>query len=266
MEQLLELLKAVQLQEGSSPVDLSLHPVIGEALKKAIAHGAQTEKTKLYNERNGLKGQVSTLNNELTALRAQQQQALQTAPAQSGNPSSASNAPQQPGNTTTDQLLAQVLAKLNTQQDQPTNGGITKEDLAGMLSTTVNQVLPGLLSPLQEKLAALEKGNLEEYRQRRLAELGDAVIPELVKGGTREEIESSIEVAKGIASKYAPKAAEQNPPAGTPPVATPPVVTPPASVTNPPANMPAIPDVSKMSDKEYAAQRDELLRKLSTQV
>lgn len=268
MEQLLELLKAVQLQEGGTPVDLSLHPTIGEVLKKAIAHGSQTEKAKLYNELNGLKGQLSTATTELATLRAQQAQALQNAPAQS-NPSTATNTPNTPG-TSTDQLLTQVLERLGA-NNQNSNTGITKEDLAGMLSTTVNQVLPGLLQPLQEKLSTMERANLEEYRQRRLAELGDTVIPELVKGSTREEIEASIAPAREIASRYAPKGGgTQNPPTGTPPAApttqAPAVVNPPAAVQNPPANTRLIPDVSQMSDKEYAAQREELMRKLQTAV
>ena len=83
------------------------------------------------------------------------------------------------------------------------------------------------------------------YREQRLREVGDVVIPELITGETKEEIDASIEVSKArfteITSKFAPT--HQN--------------IPPVNVNTSKFSMKDLSaeDISQMSPQEWAEKR-----------
>ena len=83
------------------------------------------------------------------------------------------------------------------------------------------------------------------YKEQRLREVGDVVIPELISGTTKEEIDASIEVSKArfseITSKYAPT--HQN--------------IPPVNVNTSKFSMKDLSteDISRMSPQEWAEKR-----------
>lgn len=68
------------------------------------------------------------------------------------------------------------------------------------------ETLQKQIAPISEVIQGLKQKEVSDYREARIRELGDAIIPELVVGDTKEAIDASIEHSKGIRAKYAPVA------------------------------------------------------------
>lgn len=238
MDQLLELLKAVILQDGGEPVDLSQNTTIRSALSAAIAQGAKTEKDKVMPDLTRLKTELGAATEELKILRAQK-------------PSDV--------NAALDEIRAALKQTTPAATTDPTIKPLTKEDVAALLASAVNDVIPKLMQPIEAKLAGLEKESVESYRLRRIKELGDAIIPEVVSGDTIEAVEASITLAKDLAAKYL----SQTPPPVAP--VAPPPVAPPALPTPPPGD-PLVDQVKNLNKAQYAQQREGLFDQLKALV
>jgi hypothetical protein len=260
MEELIELLKTVQ--NGDSTVDLSNNAIVLDALRKAMAKGGQTEKDKAYSE--------------IATLKAQLANSAQSAKPQGGQTT--------PEPTTLEQLMA-ILGKQGqtsqpipsaTTTPQPNGAGLTKEDVAQLMAEMFNARVPEILKkqlePFTAQLTAIQSESLEQYRVRKIAELGNSVVPELVRGSSKEDIDASIELAKTIAARYGTQSQQTQPqpqgqaaqgqqPVGQqqPQRQPPPIVQPSAGAVQPT-------DVSKLSDAEFVNQRDAILRSLQSMV
>jgi hypothetical protein len=249
MEQLIELLKNVTLADGTT-ADLSQNLILVDVLTKAIAKGSQTEKDKLYPE-------IQTLKSQLAAR-------VQTPPQQQ---------PQQMGQPEIEATIARVLAQANpttspqynaSQPPQnPVGNGMTKEEVAGMIASVFNEKMPNLLqtqlSPIMEQLNDVKLENVEQYRNRKLLELGNTVIPELVKGATKEQVDASIVEATSIAAKYAvAQTATPVQPTSTAPTTVQPTVTTPTQ-TPTPTSVTREPNYANMSQADYAKSREAIL-------
>ena len=129
----------------------------------------------------------------------------------------------------------------------------------------------------------MEKETVDSYKGRRLEELKlnkTPFIEELVKGSTKEEVEQSIQLAVATAEKYQLPAGNQNSantpstvvppvvptiPATTPTVTTIPVTAAPTSIVTPTSTTPSLGvDIGALSDKEFAAQRENILKQLKS--
>jgi hypothetical protein len=269
MDQILELLQAVQIAEDGDPVDLSKNPVITEAIRKAMTKGAQTEKAKLYKDLETYKARVTELEAQtgqnqpagsedalVNKILAKMEDKLATLmPANTSNSPAAPTA--KPGEPAANPAPGAASTGLNQE-----------EQLAAMVSAAFNKVIPKILEPLQSKINDLEKGRVAEYKQQRLKELGGSIIPELVEGNSIEEIDASIKLAQELAKKYnlGSQPAPPAPAPGTPPAqpATPPapVIPPPANMPTPTSQQPDMPNAFKMTPEQYAAQRGSLLTQL----
>jgi len=239
------------------------HPVIKELLGKV----SNVEKKKLYDklgELESLRGEVAELRNFKSAEDARRTTVPPTAPTQ-----------EQPKPTTVSEELTKSL---------------TPDGMRALLKEAFTVEFDGRLKesvkPIYEALSLLKKQQVEAYRKDKLVELGDAVIPQLVRGESTEEIDRSIEESKAIRAQYV----TNNPPPATPPAAPPvkPEVPNPQTTTTPqtpnfPATPPTVPPlvggglpsgnpsengldakaVSEMSVEEYAKQREGLLGKAS---
>ena len=158
-------------------------------------------------------------------------------------------------------------------QNQPTpveqQGSQQNMNDSSVIDFLKTNVLPAV-NEVKARLEKVEQDQVTEYLQKRLAEEGDNVIPELVKGNSKEEIETSIAQSKTIVSRYktttpvTPQSEGQTQPAP---------VTPAAQAANPQTNPVVIPaaqprhlqpdqnegvDISKLSNDDYAKHRDKL--------
>ena len=262
MEQILALLKSVTMPDGTT-ADLSQNAILLDALKKGIAHGSQTERDKLYPEIDRLKAATKAAPQVPVTTPTQTQPTMEEI--------LALLRPQQ----------AQAAAPQNAPQQTPQPNGFNQEHIAEMMAQMFNervpQILKAQLDPFTEQLTAIRNESLEAYRSRRLAELGNTIIPELVKGVSKEEIEASIEVSKSVMSRFSPT--PPTPPQQEPPQQaaqqqaaqpqqptyqrTPP---PPVIIPNGAQNGVGVADVKNLSMSEYAAQREQMLRNLGSLV
>jgi hypothetical protein len=155
-------------------------------------------------------------------------------------------------------------------------GGIPKE------------ITDHLAGPVKDRVEKLEAEAVANYRAQKLAELEGKVMPELIKGNTKEEIDASIPFATEMFNKYAAISSAQagvsntgqsgdtttpitpaTPGAAASTPATP--VTPPVvnthSATPPPVKVPqvgtftnpdevALPDFKTMTPEQFASNRD----------
>lgn len=138
-----------------------------------------------------------------------------------------------------------------------------------------SEVFEPQLQAAQARIKELEEANktvsLTQVREQLISENKDHIIPELVMGNTKEELETSLVVAKQafarLSSRLKPApgtpGAEETPPAGgTPRTIT--VPTPPVAGNTAPGTTVTI-DTRTMSNKDFAANRVELLKAASAE-
>lgn len=249
----------------ATPEEMQAH------LDAQITTARKSEKDKVYETINTLKTEKQTISTQLQEANQKLQQV------------STPNQPQTTPNQVTEPTTA--AAQQHQQPQQTTSPNTIPSDL-------VEKVIAGMtekvIVPMQNRIAELaaqvtntQQETVADYRQRRLSELGDSVIPEIVSGNSREEIEQSINKAKEVRAKYSTTPtppATTTPPAGGASAAT--TTTPPAgggSPENPlgiptnrvippspplmpdPNNPNAVLDYSKMSPAEYAQHRNKIL-------
>lgn len=139
---------------------------------------------------------------------------------------------------------------------------ITQDILTKAVESALKRAEETIFSPQLMKLeeeakalrAALEKRDLDAYRNQLIESNKDSIVPELVTGTTREEIDTSLVQAKQTFAKIAQALAAKMSASGT--------VLPPAPKAGTPASGTPSPlsSVSSMSQKDYAQRREELLR------
>lgn len=159
---------------------------------------------------------------------------------------------------------------------------VTKEDLSETLKGTVEEVVRPVLQATQKQ----QEDELQQYRQKLINDNIATCIPELVQGKTKEELDAALKHSIELRASYpTPSTAHIDPTkpvhdplvqeqlnqlngGGTP--TPPPATTAPAAAPMPPA-APRRPspeageggsNVKKMSMKEFAEQRDNLLHNL----
>ena len=159
---------------------------------------------------------------------------------------------------------------------------VTKEDLSETLKGTVEEVVRPVLQATQKR----QEDELQQYRQKLINDNIATCIPELVQGKTKEELDAALKHSIELRASYpTPSTAHIDPTkpvhdplvqeqlnqlngGGTP--TPPPATTAPTAAPMPPA-APRRPspeageggsNVKKMSMKEFAEQRGNLLRNL----
>ena len=187
---------------------------------------AQTEKTKLYSQIESLSNQVKLLKN------------------------------------------AEV-----TPTEQPINPDALKNEILNEMKSTFEE----LIKPIREKTGFVEAAQIEAYRNKLLIENQGKCLPELVVGDTKEKLDAALQHAIEIWNKYNLGSTQTPANSGTPtntnatqqqPVATP--IEQPTTVTPALTAVPTIPaaqqnnelNIGKMSNKEFAAKREELERQI----
>lgn len=197
------------------------HPAIRSMVQKA----AKVEKDKVYETMESLRAENSRL------------KAAQTAPVQQPVHQEI------PGMNT--QSQAQQFRAAHQQENQ---APIDKEAIDSLIAKRFDEALPTILqqrvAPLEQTIEALKAENLQAYRDKRIAELGDAVMPEMIQGNTKEEIESSIELSKALRAKYAPTQPAAPQP-GTPAPATE-TTAPVAAAPVPPVTAPVVQQIQEV--------------------
>lgn len=278
-----------QSQNGQLPKSITLDgkeysikdtPELQGLLLQITAAVSQTEKKKLYDtiesykkSNSDLSQKNTQLNTEIIRLSSQQTQPpVQNTPV--ANPQ-----PVVPGQQLyTDANGAPVK--------NPDGTYVTKDDVAEILSSVFNSKLPEVLqrslAPFQDRLASLESVSLQEYRNKLLAQHGDSIMPELVKGNTKEELDASVALAKELRQKYGTPVVQQpvqtvvvpdtNQPA---PVAQPgagdptqqqQTVMPRPSKSAPPADRgPLVDKLKNMNNEDFAKNREKMLAELENQ-
>lgn len=140
---------------------------------------------------------------------------------------------------------------------------LTPVQIADTMLKAFRESLPGIvkeqLEPVLKMVEENQKAKISSYREKRLKEMEGRIIPDLVKGNTPEEIEESIKESEIIFSKYFSKPAELNKPTETTVIeARQGVIAP----ENPPRRetpvQGASPDIKKMSQKDFEANRKNL--------
>lgn len=200
---------------------------------------AKVEKTKLYSQYENLRNQIANLGN------------VQVTP-DSGN-------------------IDAVIEKMR-------GVFITKDDLQNTLKDSLTEVVKPILTATEQT----RKEDLDKYREKLIHDNAATCIPDLVKGNTKEELDKTLAESIRLRASYPSPStvdaqnrrvedpliknaavgnnAEQKPtqPQPTPPM---PIVPPTPDRVTPPAtgNM----DVKKMSQAEFAAQREKLMQQLS---
>lgn len=217
----------------------------------AILSKAQTdERKKLYQRIESLEKSVLDLNTENESLKVAPQQVTSETIHRSND---------QKG-------LKEEIKMINASTP------VTMEAVSELISKAFTDNLPGLLKqsidPFVKKLEATTQEQVADYRERRLRELNDSVIPELIKGSSKEEIEESIVNAIAVRQRYAtpaepitPQVVQQTTPAARVPATPAPPV--PAKVEGNPPIPTAGEDIKNMSAEEFAKNRVALLSKLS---
>ena len=255
----------IDVAEGQEPITLDVEntPALKDLVQAARIAGGQTEKTKLYDTIESLKKTNKELTDEVVTLKA--------APPVSTPPAT----PSPKGMNVTDAETTKRNQEIEARkkQNREESATLTQEDVNNLISKAFEDNLPQILqkavNPLVEKTKAIEQATLNEYKAKRLSELGDQVIPELIKGNTKEEIEESIASAIEIRSRYAGTPAAPVTPGNQPPE-TPPVVPTPQAA---PVVVPHIEtppqmelDVKNMTPEQYKEQREKVLKEVSALV
>lgn len=143
-----------------------------------------------------------------------------------------------------------------TTPETPTTLGA--EEIAKLVAETVNKTI----QPLMEAQQSLQAESVQQYRERVIATEGDAIIPELIVGSTKEEIDGSVANARLVRTRF-------NTPVPTPPTPTPetpptpsPVPPSPTTPTPTPAPNTLLDTVKDMGQSEYESKRAVILEQL----
>ena len=205
------------------------------------------EKDKLYPTIEKLKTQVTEKETELAKLKV------------IGTPT-----PNNINQPITQDKLREEMKKIQAEdKTEPLNA----EKVADILFEKWSNALPDLIKaqveksiePIKTATSSLFNEQLTDYRNRRLIELSDQIIPELVTGNTKDEIEQSIINSIEVRKRY-----QENKPANVvKPIETP-GVTPPAPlprIVTPSGNPDEEIDIKGMGAKEFEKNREELLKK-----
>ena len=150
------------------------------------------EKSKLYEELNGLRRSKETLSNDLKAKEAEIADAVknlkesQTALADLQQKHDALVAAQKDdGSVDTEKLIKEITQRIRDEHDA--NQGKTNKELRDEIAK------------LREDKRA---SDLATYRNQKVQEAGNEIIAELVRGSSEEEIDQSVEAAKEAYRKY----------------------------------------------------------------
>jgi hypothetical protein len=135
--------------------------------------------------------------------------------------------------------------------------------LAKSFNTHVPKLLEKQLKPLFDSVTELKSEGVAQYKARLLKENTDNIIPEMLKGTTKAELDAALVEAKAVHLKYFKKE-DSKAPANTPNTTT---------NTNNNQKVPVVPiggngsqtnaplDIKSMDAKTYAEKRAELLAK-----
>lgn len=105
----------------------------------------------------------------------------------------------------------------------------------------------------------LEARDLDAYRKSLIEKNQAQIIPELVQGSTKDELDTSLTLAKQAFARIADTLTRQTSQAA----ATASGTVPPLPATNPATTSPSSPAVTQLSDKEYQEKRAQYLREAS---
>lgn len=228
-------------------------------LLKFMQSVGKVEKAKLYSTIEGLKKQLTESESKINAL-AQNKTSV---PPQEPTINASKIEAKTQG--VTKESIKTALESVNSKTELTVEN--IAETMANMFNSTLENALPAMfekyVKPIAEKTSLLERETLTQYREKRLAEVGDTVIPEMVVGDSKEEIEKSIEKASQIRSRYRTqqvipqtpaeqKVAEQQAPPAPPSIPLYP--TPEERELN----------IRGMTDEDFAKNRDSLQSKLKT--
>lgn len=257
--------------EVEIPID---NPELKKHVEESVKASVKTEKDKLY----GKNAELKTRNTELTKENASLQEKVNELQGQ----------------------LTTTQTELQTRTTDPNAAASAKpegegSDLDTKIATLVSKEVQKVVGPIATQLDGIanaftkqERSGIAEYREKVIAENAGTIIPELVQGNTKEEIDASLLVAKDVRARYpessaapAPAAAAPAPPQaaapaaapGTPQAApaTPAAQAPPAAPAVPatpadrrpsaiqtPNDQPNVPNIKNMTMEEFARRRSEL--------
>ena len=234
-----------ELVIGETTYVVKDEPELKAFVTAILTKAQQTERGKLYDKIQKLENDLVTISQERDD-KARELANVTVAP--------------KPTEPITKANMKEDLNKANA--DTP----LTIDQISAIIDKKFSDALPELLKnqidPLAKKLAATEKSQLDAYREKRLSELGDTIVPELVRGATREEIEQSIVESTAIRQRYTPTQpttpvvpTEENP--------APPVQHIPKPVSRP-VQLPDehVEDVKNMGLDEFSKKREDMLKKL----
>ncbi|NLR94885.1 hypothetical protein [Flammeovirga agarivorans] len=151
----------------------------------------QVEKNRMYDTVNNLRSQLAT--NQ------------QVQPPQSPQPQNHNQTQPQQGVETVPTV--QQIPAANQNLDQ-------------IVASKVNDILQATVAPLTQTLQSVQHQQIENYRQQKISEYGDQIIPEMIMGGTPQEIDASVEASKMARARYN-NAQPQQPQQGVQPTAQP---------------------------------------------
>lgn len=254
---------------------------ITEYTTSNVSNAVQAEKSKLYGTIDDFKKKNADLSEKNAQLSTQVSDYTNKFQDLSAKVEQFTMAPITSDKYKQEELTPQQVAELNKQQVQ----GLTPEQVQAMMDKKFNEELPQIiqnsLKPVLDTTANIQQETLQSYKDNRLKELGDSVIPEMVTGNTKEEIEASIEASKAVRTRFAtpntPPTPGTPPSEGTPapqvqtPTPTPaptPTPTPPSPtpVTPTPPSSSALDGVKGMNMQDFGQNRDALLKELQAAV
>lgn len=237
------------------------------ALRELVASVASIEKDKLYNR-------LEDANRKYQDLEKRLQELAQATPqpqsqAQSQSPTTSSPSPSSPAS-----VYRQLPPETSTSSQEITPD-MLRRLYADMLQN-FNTTLEEKLTPIINTVKGLQEESLDEYRSRRIAESGDTIVPELVRGSNKSEIDNSLEESKKVRQRYLASqsaAATQQSPVNTG-VQTSAQTVPPTNAAVPPAQPAPVvvqtrqtPDerklnIKNMSMEEFQKERQRLQEEL----
>ena len=259
-EQLIEKIKELKTQNPEAMVESlpAYQQLLAEYANAQVTSAVKAEKDKLYGTIEDFKkknGDLSSKNAELST------QVTDYTSKFEGLTKKVETFIAPPTPSSQKELTTQQKYELNAQQQ----AGLTPEQVNDMLDKKFNEELPNIiqnsLKPLMESQQSLQVSNVTDYKNSRLKELGDSVIPEMILGSTKEEIESSIEASKQVRARFTQPDTTTN---QTPPTPQTPQVVPPTptSVTPTPPSSSALQQMKSMSGMDFAKNREQLLNEL----